>query len=284
MTVNNAQPLLQAGYPPLGSNDAASQPAMLQQKHVVSVPVRTQTKSLDDGVSLSHRARHLAGNDQTGQADPLAGQGFDMAQQLLGSLTQHTLSLLGVVNGNGAGQATIQFDSLSYDTSESSSLSVGQQTQSGQGGSVSSQTSAQFAHSQQLDFHGHGTITTADGRHFTFDASLEIAVASASQQSVSNQTTDGQGGKLDFGGTAAQLLDQLRPQDSATPVALVQHGSAQTPASVVPGGLKLALKDNQGQLLGHIDWQKLLSGLQAFVGGLDQAASEPTQQGATKPS
>jgi hypothetical protein len=265
-------PLLTASNPTtLALKDAArpplptvSAPAGIHGNALVSKDGSTTTLS-DDALQ---RARADAGS----QPSPLGLQGFAMGQQLLGSLTQNALSLLGI---DHTSQSSIHFDAISYDTRESSQMVVGQQTLASATASPSTQL-ASFSHLQQLSLHGHGTITTADGRSFQFDASLEVAVGTT-QQATSTQSTNQPIG-LNFAGTAAQLLGNLGESDAGSPLALRQSSGQGASPAVLPATLSLALKDNKGQLLGHIDWQKLLASLQPLVDSLASTSNAADQR------
>ncbi|WP_374353381.1 hypothetical protein [Chitinimonas sp.] len=255
------------------TSGSASQQLQHIQKHVISQPDRrfsTDPDQPEQPVSISAQAKALQQSEQGKDQDTVGAAGFGLAQQLLSSFTGKALSLLGIVGKADADKVQISFDRLSYEASSAESASFSSARSKGRDGSEQLQTSASLRSEQRLGVAGHGTITTADGRKFEFDAQLQI------DSSVELDQASSQSGKpvqLDFAGTAGQLLDHIEPPSGqSSPLALVRHARGDQPAGVVPGGLKLALKDGQGQALGQIDWSKLFSRLQAFVDQLDPSA------------
>lgn len=289
MSVNSVNPQSAARHHAAQAQDPNAH-SMSLQKRLSSKPV-SQPETPDDpapggdgGISaapviFSPQAKALQQSDGS-QATGSGPISLDFAQQLLGSLTGKSLSLLGIVGSGDAGKASISFDDVSVDASSTSALSISRQALTGNDGSQWLHQGVAIGQAQQLKIAGHGTITTADGRKLEFSAELEVdtlAMASAdstqlsgptAQQSQGGQTASGQDGQtLDFGGTAAQLLSHLfdGQQGGAAPVALFQSAQGDQPAKVLPGALSLSLKDERGQHLGQIDWHSLLADLQSFV-------------------
>lgn len=284
------------------------------QKRIHTVP--TPTNPGNGGghmVTLSDQARALQQPDD-GQSDDGALAGFNMAQQLLGSMSDKSLSLMGIANSD-ASKDKISFDSFSMEASSISAASLSQTSLTGSDGSQLLQQGIAIGNAQQLKLTGHGTITTADGKKYEFTAELEVDTLSlASAQSLSasgassGSQSSAQGGgqngsqngaqsgqqQLDFGGTAAQLLSHLLSDmqssgnssnsGNGTPVALLHSPKDGQSAQVLPGSLKLSLNDGQGQPLGQIDWRSLLSSLQSFVDGIGNDGTQAIGTSAANPA
>lgn len=118
----------------------------------------------------------------------LAQQAGDASEKILGDLTRKSLSALGITSKDLAAGAKIEFDSLTYSATSSTSLSASRSLyQSGNARRESG--SLQYHSEQSTQITGSGRITTADGRQFAFESALQVTSVLDVQRSVSSEAS-----------------------------------------------------------------------------------------------
>jgi hypothetical protein len=235
-----------------------------------------------DQVNLSNAARALQ-TQNGGSANPQAGAptDFSQEQQMLTALTDKSLAALGIISPADEANTKISFDSLSYQVSSSATASIGQQGQ---------QTTAAVAAEQDASFDGQGTIVTPDGKHYTFQISLELDQSAQAASTVGNNANNSNpsanaggaagalGGSTTVDNTTQQqpsnLLAQLVnaigvPSASVANSSDPQNSNPNSPAGNANG---LALQADQSGSSTGINWDAIIKQTASLFDLLDSLA------------